>query len=297
MPAGYLQLSKEELEQRAKKAWQIFSSCSLCPRKCGVNRLANSRGFCSQGIDLIIDCGQPRFDQESLLVGSGGTGAILFSSCNLKCIYCQEYRISQLRRGEACTTVDLAKMMVNLQYKGCHNINLISPTIWVPQILHALPEAIRRGLTIPLAYNTSGYESLETLKLLEGIVDIYLPDIKYSNNISAAKYSLAGDYWIVARQALLEMHRQVGDLEIANGLAQKGLLIRHLILPNNLSGIEKILSFIATLSEKSFLNLTDGYRPSYKTNLFPELNRFVTVEERERAFAIAKQLGLHRFYG
>ncbi len=297
MKPSYLKLSKKELKERTEKAWKLLNPCRVCPRKCGTNRLKNEKtGFCQMAKKPKISSAHPHFGEEAPLVGTHGSGTIFFSSCNLACVYCQNFEISQLRYGEEIEIKDLASKMLSLQKQGCHNINLVSPTIWVPQILKALLIAIEKGLEIPLVYNTGGYDSVGTLKLLKGIIDIYMPDMKYSDSKIAKKYSLVEDYWQVNKKAVKEMHRQVGDLEIdRKGIAQKGLLIRHLVLPNNLAGTEKVMKFIASLSKNSYLNIMDQYYPCHKASQYPELNRRITAKEFNQAIEIAKKEGLHRF--
>ena len=240
----------------------------------------------------------PHHWEESCLVGTHGSGTIFFSSCNLACVYCQNWEISQLRKGEEIEEERLAKMMVELQNQGCHNVNLVSPTIWAPQILKSLGFAIKRGLRIPLVYNTGGYDSLETLKLLDGVVDIYMPDIKYSENKIGLKYSLVSDYFDVAKKAVKEMHRQVGDLIIKNGLAIRGLLIRHLVLPNELAGTKKVMEFLAKeISKNTYINIMDQYRPLYQAHEFPEIDRRTYRSEVNEVVEYAKKKGIQNLIG
>jgi len=295
MRPSYLSFSSAELEARAEKAWRLLDSCRLCPRQCGVNRLKGEKGFCQMGKNSKIFSFHPHFGEEKCLVGSGGSGTIFFSSCNLACVYCQNYEISHFKEGKEVSIEDLAEMMIYLQNQGCHNINLVSPSIWVPQILKALIIAREKGLKLPLVYNTGGYDLPKTLKILEGIVDIYMPDIKYSDNKIGLKYSSAPDYWTIVCRAVKEMHRQVGDLIIKNGLAVKGLLIRHLVLPSRIAGTKKVMRFISSLSKNSYVNIMDQYYPAYKANLYPELNRKIFIEEFEEAMKIAQYFGLHQF--
>lgn len=238
----------------------------------------------------------PHFWEEKVLVGAKGSGTIFLTSCNLACVYCQNFEISQLRIGKEVGIEDLAKMMVSLQDQGCHNINFVSPTIWVPQILKALRIAVEKGLKLPLVYNTGGYDAVTSLKLLDGIVDIYMPDVKYSDDAHGLKYSVAPNYWEVVQEAVSEMHRQVGDLVIGkNGIAQRGLLIRHLVLPNGIAGTEKVMKFIASLSKETYVNLMDQYHPTNKADQYPELNRRITSDEFQEALTLAQKEGLHRF--
>lgn len=296
MQPNYLKLTQTELKKQADQAWDMLTCCRVCPRNCQVNRLKGEKGFCQMGAKPIISSYHAHFGEEACLVGKYGSGTIFFSSCNLACVFCQNYEISQLRLGQEAEIKDLARMMINLQNQGCHNINFVSPTIWTPQILKALIIAKEQGLNIPLVYNSGGYDSVEILKLLNGIIDIYMPDIKYSDNALAKKYSSAPGYWETVKKTVQEMHCQVGDLVINdNEIAQKGLLIRHLILPNNLAGTEKIMEFLAALSMDTYINIMDQYYPTYKAHQFPELNRKITTEEYANALEIAKNKGLHRF--
>ena len=294
MKPVYLKHSKAELKKRAEKAWRLLNPCRVCPRQCGANRVRDERtGFCQMGIKPRISSFQAHFGEEACLVGTGGSGTIFFSSCNLACVYCQNFEISQLYFGKEVEIENLAKMMTSLQKGGCHNINLVSPTIWVPQILKALVIAAEKGLKLPLVYNTGGYDSVETLRLLDGVVDIYMPDIKYSNNKIGLKYSLASDYWEMVQQAVREMHRQVGDLMInKNGIAQGGLLIRHLVLPNGLAGTKEVMKFVASLSKNSYVNIMDQYHPANKAHQYAEINRRITFKEFQEAIEIAKKEGL-----
>jgi len=295
MPS-YLNLSKKELKKRVEKALSFLNPCQVCPRKCGVNRLENKKGFCRLGRKAKVSSSHPHFGEESCLVGTFGSGTIFFTSCNLACIFCQNYDISQLDYGQEISSQELVKMMISLQKLGCHNINFVTPTSQVPQILEALEVAIERGLKIPLVYNSNAYDSVETLKLLDGIIDTYLPDAKYSDDEIALKYSSAPNYFEIMKKALKEMHRQVGDLEIKNGIAVRGLLIRHLVLPDNLAGTEKIMKFLAEeISKNTFVNIMDQYRPCYKAFSYPELSRGITFKEYQEAINLAKKYGLYHF--
>lgn len=287
--------SLEELQRRVDIAFNLLSNCKICPRQCGVNRLKGERGYCRSGRELVVSSYSPHFGEEPPLVGSYGSGTIFFTHCSLRCIYCQNYEISLLGEGTPTSETDLATMMLSLQKRGCHNINLVTPTHFVPQILASLVIAFLKGLNIPVVYNCGGYESVETLKLLEGIVDIYMPDFKYGREEVADKFSHAPDYPEVAKKALREMHRQVGDLVIERGIAQRGLLIRHLVLPHNLASSSEVLRFIAReISPHSYVNIMAQYRPEYKAREYPELNRRITGEEYEQALKIASQEGLYR---
>lgn len=290
-------INQDELKRRAKKVWQLLSPCLVCPRRCGANWIAGQKtGFCQMGAQPKIAAYYPHFGEEACLVGNFGSGTIFFSSCNLACVYCQNWEISQERIGEEVAFQRLAAIMLELQKQGCHNLNLVSPTIWVPQILKALVLAVGKGLKIPLVYNTGGYDRVETLKLLDGVVDIYMPDIKYSDNKIGAKYSFVSDYWDVVQQAVKEMHRQVGDLVIKNGLAVRGLLVRHLVLPHQLGGTEKVMNFLAQeISPDTYVNLMAQYRPENKAYQFPKLTRRIASGEYAYALQVAQRAGLSRF--
>lgn len=296
MKPAYLKLSKDGLKQRGDKAWQLLAKCQVCPRNCQVNRLKDEKGFCQMGKLPVINSYHAHFGEERPLVGRYGSGTIFFSSCNLACLFCQNFQISHLRVGQQAEIDELAEMMIDLQEQGCHNINFVSPTIWVPQIFKALIIARDKCLKLPLVYNSGGYDSLTSLKLLDGVIDIYMPDFKYSDNKIAKKYSLVDIYWETAKKAIKEMHQQVGDLIIdENGIAQRGLLIRHLVLPNNLAGTERVMEFLAGLSKDTYLNIMDQYYPCYQANQFIELKRRLTLEEFLKAKEIAKNKGLYRF--
>ncbi len=298
MAAYYLNLSSKDWQVRIKKAFERLTACNICPRNCRVNRLKNQKGFCRLGRYAVISNSHPHFGEERCLVGERGSGIIFFSHCNLACQYCQNYDISQLDFGQEVTEEKLAQIMIGLQKIGCHNINLVTTTPNIAQILKALPLAIKQGLNIPLVYNSSGYDGVNALKLLDGIIDIYLPDFKYADAKIAKQYSLVTDYPKIAQEAIKEMHRQVGDLVIdKNGIAQKGLLIRHLVLPNNLAGTDKILDFIAQkISKNTFVNIMDQYHPAYKAFYLKKINRSITKKEFQKALDWAREKGLSRIY-
>jgi putative pyruvate formate lyase activating enzyme len=245
--AGYLTLHEQgKLADRIAEARQRLSPCKVCPRLCKVDRLADEKGICRTGAKAVVSSYAPHFGEESPLVGSGGSGTIFLTHCNLLCVFCQNYEISHLGQGVEADEGQLAAMMVSLQRQGCHNINFVTPSHVVPQIIAALPKAVAKGLSVPLVYNTSGYDSVETLKLLEGIFDIYMPDFKFWSRESGKRYAKAPDYPEVARNAILEMHRQVGDLVMdAEGVAVKGLLVRHLVMPGGLAETREIMRFLA----------------------------------------------------
>jgi putative pyruvate formate lyase activating enzyme len=285
-----------ELEERIEKLLALLNECNLCPRACGVNRTNGEKGYCKSGNELMVASVHPHYGEEDVLVGTYGSGTIFLTNCNLGCIYCQNYDISHLGYGQQVTEEELAQSMLSLQKRGCHNINFVTPTHFTPQIVKALKRAIERGLRVPLVYNCGGYESKRTIELLDGIVDIYMPDIKYGDAESAKKYSNAPDYFAVCKDALKEMHRQVGDLTVdERGIALRGLLIRHLVLPNHLAGSAEVLKFIATeLSRESYVNIMLQYRPMYRAYEYKELNRGITVSEYRETLDIAKDWGLHR---
>jgi putative pyruvate formate lyase activating enzyme len=258
-------------------------------------RQDDKRGFCRVGVRALVSSFSPHFGEEPPLVGVGGSGTIFLASCNLACVFCQNWEISQARWGREVTDEQLAGAMLRLQAMGCHNINFVSPSIYVPQILAALPYAIDGGLHLPLVYNSGGYDSLEALRLLDGIFDIYMPDIKYADEAFARKYSLVKDYYPVARAALKEMHRQAGDLVEEDGVAVRGLIIRHLVLPQGLAGTAEVMRFIAEeLSVDSYVNVMAQYRPENKAYNYPELSRRLSVEEYQEALELARSQGLHR---
>jgi putative pyruvate formate lyase activating enzyme len=265
--AAYLQLYLGgELKKRIEAAKSLLESCHLCPRRCSVNRLIGEQGKCRTSNEVIVASYGAHFGEEAPLVGKYGSGTIFFANCNLRCLFCQNYSISQLGEGEKTSKERLAYLMLSLQSKGCHNINLVSPTHVAPQILEALEIAIAKGLHLPLVYNTGGYDSVETLKLLDDIVDIYMPDMKYSNAEIAKQLSGVEDYPSINKAAVKEMYRQVGDLQIDDdGIAQRGLLVRHLVLPNGLAGTREVVNFLAKeISPNTYINIMDQYHPCYK---------------------------------
>ncbi len=274
-------------------AYNILESCKLCPRSCRVNRLNNEKGFCGIGARAVISSVSPHFGEESVLVGNGGSGTIFFAGCNLGCVFCQNYDISQLRDGNEVEVDDIVNMMLQLQRLGCVNINFVTPTHLVPHIIESIYFARQKDLKIPIVYNCGGYESIDTLRLLEGTIDIYMPDAKYSNSDSSKDYSFAQDYPEVIKSALLEMYRQVGDLQIKDGIAIRGLLVRHLVMPNNIAGSKDVINFLANnISGNTFINVMDQYRATYKAHKHPELNRSITHEEFYNVYTYAKKRGL-----
>ncbi|MGQ9693884.1 MAG: radical SAM protein [Thermodesulfobacteriota bacterium] len=294
---GYLKIAAEGvLGERVAQAQEILKSCRLCPRECKVNRLAGEKGYCQTGAQALVSSYSPHFGEEDPLVGRGGSGTIFFTHCNLLCLFCQNYEISHLGEGQEVDVEKLAKFMLTLQEMGCHNINFVTPTHVVPQIMSALVLAIAGGLRIPLVYNTGGYDSLETLKLLDGLIDIYMPDLKFMDAEVAYKFCRARDYPQRAKAAIKEMHRQVGDLIInEKGLAERGLLIRHLVMPGGVAGTRAAMRFLAQeISKNTYVNIMAQYRPCGEASKNPPLNRRLTQEEYEEALAIAQEEGIHR---
>ena len=295
---SYLALEKEgELSKRVKELFSVYESCHLCPRDCQVNRMEGQTGKCQATSRVKVSSAQAHFGEERPLVGQRGSGTIFFSNCNLRCVFCQNYQISIEGEGIEISDQRLAETMIKIQNVGCHNINLVTPTHYLPNIVSAVQKAIPLGLRIPLVYNTSSYENPATLKLLDGIVDIYLPDCKYMNPAHAAKYSSeAYNYPHYAKMALKEMFRQVGDLVVdRRGIAVRGIILRHLIMPNRISGSERFLKFVAeNLSKNTYLNLMRQYRPEHKAFDYPEIARRITRKEYEEVLNWAKKYGLHR---
>jgi putative pyruvate formate lyase activating enzyme len=288
-----------KMHERVQILNSILNDCVLCPRRCMVNRLKGNVGVCRSTDKLMVSSLSAHFGEEPPLVGWNGSGTIFFTNCNMWCLYCQNYDVSHLKHGNAITLAQLAEAMISLQHLGCHNINLVTPTHFTAQIVEALSIAIDRGLSIPIVYNCGGYESIETLKLLDGLIDIYMPDIKYSDNRYSLKYSGARNYWDVVKSAVVEMHRQVGDLKINTlGIAEKGLLIRHLVLPNDIAGSKKVVDFIANeVCKNSYVNIMDQYRPAFKSSQHQELNRHITNDEYENVVSYALSAGLQRGFG
>jgi len=284
-----------ELAERVEQAYAIMEQCALCPRQCGVNRLKGDTGFCRAPHKPMIYGAHPHFGEEISLVGEQGSGTIFFSNCNLRCIFCQNWPISHEGRGKKVEDKDLAGTMLYLQGIGCHNINVVTPTHVMPNILGAIRIALKKGLRIPLVYNTSGYERPEIIKLLDGIVDIYLPDMKYMDSGKAEAYSAgASDYPETAKQAIIEMNRQVGEHKTDHrGIALRGLMIRHLVMPNRVAGTREFVRWVAeNLSKTTYVNIMPQYRVEYKAFEHPEISRGITVEEFLEAMDWAEQQGL-----
>lgn len=302
---AYLQLyATGELDERAFRAYDRLRSCTVCPRRCGVNRLEGEQGFCRTGLLPVITSYGPHFGEEPPLVGIGGSGTIFVTHCNLACTFCQNYEISRCGQGSEVPVDTLAGMMIDLQQRGCVNINIVSPTHIVPQLIRSIGIAASRGLSVPLVYNSGGYDAVETLRLLDGIIDIYMPDAKYGSNDSAAALSHTRDYVDAMKAALQEMHRQVGDLVITDGIAVRGLLVRHLVLPENLAGSDVILPWIAMeISRDTYVNIMDQYHwplsefipaPIKEKPEYRALFRSITRKEFLDAIRWARDAGLHR---
>ncbi len=298
--AAYLALYRSgELAQRAQAAVAGLKECTACPRDCRVDRLANKTATCKTGRYAIVSSFFPHMGEEDPLRGWRGSGTIFFSMCNLRCVFCQNYDISQVRSGAECTPEQLAVMMLELQRMGCHNINFVTPEHVVPQVLEALVPAVEHGLKLPIVYNTSAYDSLESLRLLDGVVDIYMPDFKMWDDRLALRYLKAKDYPAAARAALKEMQRQVGVLKLdEHGLAKRGVLVRHLVMPSGVAGTALIMRFLAEeLSPDTYVNIMGQYHPAGKVTAekYGEIDRRPSRQEMDRAYAEARAAGLWRF--
>ncbi len=286
-----------EFADRVRAAYRHLEHCDLCAHRCGVNRHDTTTAtVCRTGERAVVSSYNPHIGEEAPLIGRGGSGTIFFGWCNLRCQFCQNFEISHLGEGDEVEPGELATMMLELQEAGCHNINFVSPSHVVAPILAATLIAAQTGLHVPLVYNTGGYDSPEALALLDGVIDIYMPDMKYADMAVARKYSKIREYPKISCAAVKEMYRQVGDLQIdETGLAQRGLLVRHLLLPTNLAGTRDVLGFLAQeISPNTYLNLMDQYRPCYRASEYPELNRRITRDEFESAVAWAGEFGLKR---
>lgn len=289
-------VSLDILQEVTKAGQQILRECTLCPRACRVNRLEGQLGYCQIGRQAQVASYGAHFGEEPPLVGRYGSGTIFFTRCNLRCLFCQNYDISQVGEGSPVDEGRLAEMMLSLQAERCHNINLVTPTHVVAQILEALFIARSKGLHLPIVYNCGGYESLATLKMLEGVIDIYMPDAKYASEEVARELSNAPDYPRIMKEALKEMHHQVGDLQMDDqGVAVSGLLVRHLVLPYDLAGTGEIMRFLAQeISPKTYVNIMDQYRPAFKAPYHLRMSRRITSSEYREAISMALQQGLHR---
>jgi len=294
---SYLRLYRTgDLKARADHALTLTAPCRLCPRGCGVDRLAGEAGYCGTGRLAKVASYNAHFGEEAPIVGAHGSGTLFFSSCNLLCSFCQNFEISHLNEGVEVSADQMAGMMIDLMERGCANINLVTPTHVVPQVLEALEIASANGLTIPIVYNSNGYDSAETLRLLEGIVDIYMPDFKFWEGVWGKRFCNALDYPDMARAAIREMHRQVGDLVMdSEEVAVRGLLVRHLVMPNGVAGTPDIMRFLAReISPNTYVNVMDQYRPCGRANADPLIDRRLMSEEYRAAVASAREAGLHR---
>lgn len=287
---------KSILKERKEQAFEQLKNCHLCPRNCGVDRTVGETGICKTGVRAVVASYAPHYGEEAPLVGRYGSGTIFLTHCNLLCNFCQNYDISHEGSGIEVSKSNLARMMLELQQMGCHNINFVTPSHVIPQILAALEIAIKNGLDIPLVYNTSGYDHVESLQLLNGIFDIYMPDFKFWDPKVADETCNAPDYPDKVKVAIKEMHRQVGDLTIVNGIAQRGLLVRHLVMPNELAGTREIMHFLSNeISKDTYVNIMPQYRPYGNVFDNTDLSRSITNEEYENAIEFAKMAGLSRF--
>lgn len=293
---SYLRLHRDgTLKARSDVLWDMMQACNLCPRDCGKNRIRGRRGDCNANADLEISSFSPHFGEEKELVGSNGSGTVFFTNCSLLCVFCINYDISQMGRGSRHTVADLANMMLTLQRLGCHNLNMVTPTHYTPHILKALDLAAAQGLRLPLVWNTCGWEKIEVLQLLDGIVDIYLADFKYDDPQAADKYSPGAiTYPQITRQALLEMHRQVGIAKAdSSGLISRGLMVRHLVMPNNVAKSDQVMQWIGrNLPSDTYVNIMSQYTPVFRANRFPEINRRINQREYSQAVDAARRAGL-----
>ncbi len=283
------------LKEVSQELDHLLECCNLCPRNCGVNRKAGELGFCRAPAKLMVSSVGPHFGEEPPLVGWGGSGTIFLTHCNLRCVFCQNFEISHMGRGDPVDTERMAGFMLWLQDRGCHNINFVTPTHYLPQILQALHKAALGGLRIPVVYNSGGYESLEIIRKMKGLIDIYMPDIKFFDSRACSSYLQAPDYGEVVRGVVKEMHGQVGDLEIQDGLATRGVLVRHLVMPGWVEDAKEIMGFIAReISVNTYVNIMFQYRPLYRAHEFPEIARRPSLEEYREVCRYARALGLQR---
>lgn len=286
------------LEAIAGELESLMGMCTLCPHRCRTDRTSGKNGRCRSGMNSVVSSFHAHFGEEKCLVGKGGSGTIFFANCNLSCIFCQNYDISHLGRGEEISCKELAAAMIMLQSSGCHNINFVSPTHMIYPILRALIIAIQEGLTVPLVYNSGGYDAADVIEKIDGVFDIYMPDFKYMDTEAGERLSGAKDYPAAATAAVGAMHRQVGDLAInSSGVAERGLLVRHLVLPNNLAATDRVIAFIAGLSRGTYINIMDQYRPEYRARECFDLRRRITLQEYDDAVGLARSAGLTRIDG
>ncbi len=293
---AYLALhARGELARRGQLARQRLAACTLCPRACQADRLADRRGACGMGRHAMVASASAHFGEESVLRGQRGSGTVFFSGCNLRCVFCQNHDISQEMYGSILSAEELAAVFLDIQRRGCHNLNLVTPSHVTTSLLEALLIAVERGFRLPIVYNTAAYDALPTLRLLADVVDIYMPDVKYADSETAARYSNIPHYWEVATLALREMQRQVGVLQVEDGVARRGLLIRHLVLPDNLAGTAQVMDFIAReLAPDTWVNVMAQYHPAYHARRFPELRHGISEQDYAHAVEVARQSGIHR---
>ena len=290
-------LSNREISQRAAALRELLSPCELCPRRCGIDRLSGATGFCGLSDRSVVASVLPHHGEEPPISGTSGSGTIFFSSCNAACLFCQNYQISQLRQGQIKTIEALARDFVHLQSRGCHNLNWVTPTPQLPMIVKALALASEQGCRLPVVYNTNGYDRREVLQLLDGIVDIYLPDIKYGSDVWAEQFSQLPDYYAVARAAVTEMHRQVGVLQTdKSGIATQGLLVRHLIIPEGTAGSVKVFRLLAGIDPEIPVSVMAQYRPCYRAVGHPVLGRSINRREYNQAVEELELSGLHNVF-
>jgi putative pyruvate formate lyase activating enzyme len=293
---SYLELTETgELSRRAKSAGKLLRNCEVCPQFCSVNRQRDERGACGIGRLARVSSAGPHFGEEPPLVGRKGSGTVFFAGCSLSCCFCQNYDISQDLEGREVSAETLSSLFLQVQEMGCHNLNLVTPTHVIPQILEALVLAIPRGLRLPIVYNSGGYDSVHALRLLDGIVDIYMPDLKYGDSEVGLRFSRVSSYWDVAKEAVLEMHHQVGDLRIEDGIASRGILVRHLVLPGGLAKTREVMKFLSEeISRDTWVNVMDQYHPCHRAFDYPELRRRITEREYRDAVETARSFGIHR---
>ena len=292
---AYARIGSDELAERGAALRELMRFCRLCPRRCAVDRPAGEVGACRTGVAPIVSSHGPHFGEEAPLVGRRGSGTIFLTNCNLGCIFCQNYDISHLGQGREVTVDHLARMMVELQERGCHNINWVTPTHQAPMLVDATRLALERGLHVPIVYNCGGYESVEALRLLDGIVDIYMPDAKYGDNEVGKRLSEVADYWDRCREALAEMHRQVGDLRVDDsGIAARGLLVRHLVLPEDMARTGVVMQYLVSLSRHTYVNVMAQYHPQHRAGEVSAIARPLAREEFRQAVREALDAGLHR---
>lgn len=291
---SYLKLSSDEIKKKIESAYNILENCSLCPRNCDVNRIKDKTGYCNSGKNVKLNSYFSHKGEEPPISGIHGSGTVFLCGCTMSCLFCQNYQISHLGRGKKISNDELADIFIELQDEGCHNINIVTPTQWVPQILSAVEIARPKGFKLPIVYNTNGYETVETLKILDGIVDIYLPDIKYSDNEKAKMLSQTSNYVEKNRKALKEMYSQVGNLKLDDrNIAQRGMIVRHLILPENMAGTREALTFLKnTFGKEINISLMAQYTPMFKAEEIPDINRRLTVKEYQEAIALLEELDL-----